>query len=53
MDKKIKAHPEKTKDERENDEEKYPKRKPRGGILHGDDPTLAKRLEEELYDFGR
>lgn len=29
------------------------RRKPRGVILHGDDPTLAKRLEEELYAFGR
>ncbi|MGH3087403.1 MAG: hypothetical protein ACRDSJ_08810 [Rubrobacteraceae bacterium] len=44
---------EKTEKERKSEEEKYPKRKPRGGILHGDDPTLAKRVEEELYGFGR
>lgn len=29
------------------------KRKPRGAIFHGDDPTLAKLAEEELYTFGR
>lgn len=29
------------------------KRKPRGALLRGDDPTLAKRVEEELYSFGR
>lgn len=28
-------------------------RKPRSGILHGEDPTLAKRVEEELHTFGR
>lgn len=29
------------------------KRKPRGALFHGDDPTLAKRAEEELHTFGR
>lgn len=29
------------------------KRKPRGAIFHGDDPTLAKRAEEELHTLGR
>lgn len=29
------------------------KRKPRGALFHGDDPTLAKRAEEELHSFGR
>lgn len=29
------------------------RRKPRGGLLHGDDPTLAKRVEEELYSLDR
>ena len=29
------------------------KRGPRGALLHGDDPTLAKRVEEELSNFGR
>ncbi len=29
------------------------KRKPRGALFHGDDPTLAKRAEEELRTFGR
>ncbi|MBA2440788.1 MAG: hypothetical protein H0V53_00050 [Rubrobacter sp.] len=29
------------------------KRKPRGALFHGDDPTLAKRTEEELHTFGR
>lgn len=29
------------------------KRKPRGALFHGEDPTLAKRAEEELYTFGR
>lgn len=30
-----------------------PLRAPRTGILHGEDPTLAKRVEEELHDLGR
>lgn len=29
------------------------KRKPRGALFHGDDPTLAKRAEEELHTLGR
>lgn len=29
------------------------KRRPRGSLFHGDDPTLAKRVEEELHTFGR
>lgn len=29
------------------------KRKPRGALFHGSDPTLAKRAEEELKTFGR
>ena len=29
------------------------KRKPRGALFHGNDPTLSKRVEEELYNFGR
>jgi hypothetical protein len=29
------------------------KRKPRGPLFHGDDPTLAKRVEEELHNLGR
>lgn len=29
------------------------KHKPRGALFHGDDPTLAKRVEEELNTFGR
>lgn len=29
------------------------RRKPRGALFHGDDPTLAKRAEEELRTFGR
>lgn len=29
------------------------RRKPRGALLHGNDPTLAKRAEEELRTFGR
>lgn len=29
------------------------KRKPRGALFHGNDPTLAKRAEEELHSFGR
>ncbi len=29
------------------------KREPRGALFHGEDPTLAKRAEEELYRFGR
>lgn len=29
------------------------KRKPRGALFHGDDSTLARRVEEELHGFGR
>lgn len=29
------------------------KRRPRGALFHGTDPTLAKRAEEELQTFGR
>lgn len=29
------------------------KRKPRGVLFQGDDPTLAKRAEEDLHGFGR
>ena len=29
------------------------RRKPRGALFRGDDPTLAKRAEEELRTFGR
>jgi hypothetical protein len=30
------------------------RRRPRGALFRGDDPTLAKRAEEELYaSFGR
>lgn len=29
------------------------KREPRGALFHGEDPTLAKRAEEELHSFGR
>lgn len=29
------------------------KRKPRGALFQGYDPTLAKRAEEELHTFGR
>ncbi|MBA2374762.1 MAG: hypothetical protein M3494_09750 [Actinomycetota bacterium] len=52
MDKETIDKPEKTKDEHEDGEEKYPKRKPRGSLFHSGDPTLAKRIEEEFYDFG-
>lgn len=53
MDKKTKNHPEKTEKERKDNEERRPKRKPRGPLFHSGDPTLAQRIEEELYDFGR
>lgn len=36
-----------------NEKKRKPTRKPRGGLFHGADPTLAKRVEEELHNLGR
>lgn len=52
MGKKAEERAEETKKEHKDDK-KYPKRKPRGALFHSGDPTLAQRIEEELYDFGR
>lgn len=56
MGKKVEGKPKKEEKKedrkREDGEKRYPKRKPRGPLFHSGDPTLAERLEEELYDFG-
>lgn len=53
MSKKTEDQPKKADKERRDKEEWRPKRKPRGALFNSGDPTLAQRLEEELYDFGR
>ncbi len=49
MDKKTKDKPEKERKE----DEKYPKRKPRGALFHSGDPTLARQLSENPYGSKR
>lgn len=53
MSKETKDQPKKTDKEHKDGEKWRPKRKPRGALFHSGDPTLAQRIEEELYDFGR
>jgi hypothetical protein len=48
VSKKAKERQENLKDRRKNGGQR-PTRKPRGPLFHSGDPTLAKRLEEEVY----
>lgn len=53
MNEKTKDKPEKTEKEHKDDEEKYPKRKPRGALFESGDPTLARQLAEDPYGSKR